>query len=295
MQLRGLDAQLALLDRTVAAYRRADELIRVRHEGGLASGIDRNRAQTQLANARARAEVLVAERASIENMIAVLIGASPSQFSVPANEALPSLPAVTAGLPSQLLERRPDIAQAERRMIAANARIGAARAALFPVIQLGLAGGVRTSGASILNAPASYWALGPLAALFDLFDGGRKRAQVQVRTAEYDETAAQYRDTVLNAFREVEDALALSASLATQEQERHRAAQAAQRTEALALDRYKDGAADYLEVFTAQTAALEAQQEYIDVVVSRRRAAITLVRALGGDFARRAGDPKLSG
>ena len=282
LRLRGIDAQLALLERTVAAYLRADELIRIRHEGGLVSGIDRSRSQVQLSNARARREALVAERAATENAIAVMVGDVPSQFSIPALDGLPTLPAVTAGLPSALLERRPDVAQAERRLIAANARIGAARAALFPAIRLGLAGGVQATGASILSAPTSYWALGPLAAMFDLFDGGRRRAQVDVRRAEYREVAAQYRDTVLDAFREVEDALALSASLAAQELERHRAAEAAERTERLALDRYQDGAADYLEVFTAQTAALEAQQAHIDVVVARRRAAIAMVRALGG-------------
>jgi outer membrane protein, multidrug efflux system len=282
MRLRGLDAQLKLLERTVATYRRADELIRIRHEGGLASGIDRSRSQTQLSNARARREALVAERASTENAIAVLIGDVPSQFSIPVADAIPVLPAVTAGVPSALLERRPDVAQAERRLIAANARIGASRAALFPVVQLGLAGGVQATGASILSAPTSYWALGPLAAMFDIFDGGRRRAQVDVRRAEYREIAAQYRDTVLDAFREVEDALAVSTSLAAQERERHTAAEAAQRSEALALDRYQDGAADYLEVLTAQTAALDAQQALIDVVVARRRAAIAMVRALGG-------------
>lgn len=280
LRLRGLDAQQALLDRTVAAYERADALIRTRHQGGIASGIDRSRSQTQLSNARARARAVAAQRAAVENLLAVLVGSTPSQFSIVVTDSIPRLPEVTPGLPSTLIERRFDVAAAERRLIAANARIGASRAALLPTLELGLTGGLQAT--SILSAPASYWALGPLAAVLNLFDGGRRRARVGLREAEYRELAELYRDTVLNAFREVEDALALSATLAEEEVHRRSAAQAAARTEALALDRYRDGASDYLQVVIAQTAALEAQQTLIDVVVDRRRAAVTLVRALGG-------------
>ena len=282
LRLRGLDAQQALLDRTVAAYTKADNLIRTRYDGGIASGVDISRSQTQLSSARARAEAIAAERAAVENAIAVLVGAMPSAFALPVAQGLPAMPRVTPGLPSTLLERRPDVARAERRLIAANARIGAARGALFPSLTLGLTGGFQATGLPVLSAPTSYWALGPLAAVFNLFDGGRRRAQVDVREAEYQEIAADYRQTVLDAFREVEDSLARSTALERQERELSEAARAASRTEALALDRYRDGASDFLDVVTAQTAALEAQQAYIDAQSQRRREAVTLVRALGG-------------
>jgi multidrug efflux system outer membrane protein len=153
---------------------------------------------------------------------------------------------------------------------------------LFPSLTLGLTGGFQATGLPLLSAPTSYWGLGPLAAVFNLFDGGRRRAQVDMREAEYREITADYRQTVLDAFREVEDSLARSTALQRQERELSEAARAASRTEALALDRYRNGASDFLDVVTAQTAALDAQQAYIDAQAQRRREAVTLVRALGG-------------
>lgn len=282
--LRALDAEQALLDRTAAAYVRADQLIRTRYEGGIASGVDVSRSAAQLASVRARREILAGERASIENAIAVLVGSAPSAFTIPQGTELPRLPAITPGFPSLLLERRDDVARAERRLAAANARIGAARAALFPTLSLGLGGGLQANGAPLLGAPVVFWALGPLAAALNLFDGGRRRAQVDVREAEYRELAASYRETVLNAFREVEDALARASALARQEQALAVAAQASARSEELAFDRYRDGAADYLEVLTAQAAALDSEQAYLEVQSRRRREAVTLVRALGGGW-----------
>lgn len=282
--LRTLDAEAALLHRTAEAYRRADRLIRTRYEGGIASGVDVSRSTAQLARVRAREETLRGDRAVVENAIAVLIGATPSSFTIQPSAELPELPAVTPGLPSSLLERRADVARAERRLEAANARIGAARAALFPKLTLGLDAGVQAGGTALFGAPATFWALGPLAAVFDLFDGGRRRAQVDIREAEYGELAAGYRETVLDAFRDVEDSLARAAALSRQEQALVLAVQAASRSEELALDRYRDGAADYLEVVTAQTTALEAEQSYLAVQFRRRREAVTLVRALGGGW-----------
>jgi multidrug efflux system outer membrane protein len=283
-ELRGLDAQSRLLERTVEGFAAADRLIAVRHEGGIASGVDRSRSKSLLANARAAQHVIAAERATGENRIATLVGAAPSEFTIEPVADLAQLPAVASGLPSSLLERRPDVARAQRNLIAANARIGSAKAALFPRIDLALAAGFQASGSPLISAPTGYWALGPLSALLSVFDGGRRRAHVDISEAEYRALAAAYRETVLNAFREVEDALATGSSLAAQEMERRTAAQAAARGSELALDRYRDGAADYLEVVTAQTAALEAEQAYIAVQVSRRRVAVRLIRALGGGF-----------
>lgn len=282
--LRAIDAEEALLRHTAEAYERADRLIRTRYDGGIASGVDVSRSAAQLARLRAREETLAGERAAAENAISVLIGSPPSSFTVHRGAELPGLPAVTPGLPSSLLERRADVARAERRLEAANARIGAARAALFPTLTLGLDGGVQAGGTALFGAPAAFWALGPLTAALNLFDGGRRRAQIDIREAEYRELAAGYRATVLNAFREVEDSLARATALSRQEQALALAARAAGRSEELALDRYRDGAADYLEVVTAQTAALEAQQAYLQAQFGRRLEAVTLIRALGGGW-----------
>ncbi|EMD81825.1 efflux transporter outer membrane subunit [Pacificimonas flava] len=281
-QLCGLNRETALLRDTVEAYGAADDLIRIRHEGGAASGVDRSRSQTQLANARARLRGVSSRRAALENRIATLVGIMPADFAIAPAETSGALPAFAPGLPSTLLERRPDIARAQRRLIAANARIGVARAAMFPSIDLALTGGFQAIGTPLLSVPTGYWALGPFSAVLSLFDGGRREAREDVSEADYRALAAGYRETVLGAFREVEDSLANGAALADEEVERERAAQAAARGEELALDRYRDGAADYLEVVTAQTAALEAQQALIAVQMDRRRAAVTLIRALGG-------------
>ena len=167
-------------------------------------------------------------------------------------------------------------------MFAANARIGVARAAFFPTLSLGLSGGWQTTGPSLLSTPSAFWGLGPLVSALTLFDGGRRRAEVGLSRAQYDEAAADYRDTVLGAFRQVEDALAAGRYLATQAVEQRDAATAAQRTSDLALTRYHDGAADYLEVVTAQTEALDSERALIAVETSRMRAGIALVKALGG-------------
>lgn len=281
-QLRGLDAESALLGRTVSAYDRAHRLIVTRHDGGIASGTDVNRARAQLSTARARAVALVPQRVALENRIAVLIGAVPSTFDLEPSKASTTLPAVSTGIPSELLQRRPDIASAQRRLIAANARIGVAKAALFPAIGLGISGGYQATGRPLISAPTSFWALGPLSSLLSLFDGGRRKAEIAVTRSEYDELAARYRETVLTAFQEVEDALSLASTLAEQEREQRDAARAAVNTERLALDLYRDGASDYLDVVTAQTAALSAEQAAISVGVNRRRAAVALIRAIGG-------------
>jgi len=288
VRLRGLDAQADLLARTVAAFDRAYQLTKTRHDGGIASGIDVNRARTALGNAKARISAVASQRAATEHELAALIGAVASDFSVPARVQMLAAPEIPAGAPSELLQRRPDVAAAERRMFAANARIGVARAAFFPTVTLGLAGGWETTHGELLRTPNTFWGLGPLSAVLSLFDGGRRHAKVKMSRAEYDEQAADYRGTVLTAFRQVEDGIAAMRHLSTQLVDQRDAAQAAQRTSELALTRYRDGASDYLEVVTAQTDALDAQNAVLLVEIDRMRTSIALVKALGGS-AERAG------
>ena len=283
VQLRGLDARAELLRRTVDAYKRAYELTSTRHAGGIAAGMDVSRARSTLASARAQVADVANQRAADEHQLAALVGAVTADFTIPPRlEAIP-LPAIPASQPSTLLQRRPDIAAAERRMYALNAQIGVARAALFPDITLGLAAGFQTTVGALISAPTSFWTLGPAEALAPIFDGGRRRAQVRLTRAQYDEAAANYRNTVLNAFRDVEDGLAALHHLSDEELEQRDAATSAQRTSDLALIRYRDGAADYLEVVTAQTEALTAQVTLINLETQRLRSNIALVLALGGE------------
>lgn len=281
-RLRGLDAEAELLRQTVDAFGKAYRLTTTRHDGGIASGIDVNRAKTVLDNAQAQISAVANERAATEHEIAALVGAIASDFSIPVRVQPLRAPELPVGAPSQLLQRRPDIAAAERRIFAANARIGVARAAFFPTLTLGLSGGYQASHGELFSKPSSFWGLGPASAVLALFDGGRRRAGVRMSRAEYEEMTAGYRETVLGAFRQVEDALAANRHLADQAVSQRGAATAAGRTSELALTRYRDGASDYLEVVTAQTDALEAQRALLAVQTQRMRASIALVKALGG-------------
>ncbi len=282
--MRGLDARIVLLRQTVAAYQRAFDLTDTRHSGGIASGIDVSRAQSQLSSARAELDAIAADRARDEHAIAVLIGESPSTFTIPVADTQLAPPAIPAALPSALLERRPDISAAERRVAAANAQIGVAQAALFPSITLGPSAGFEATSGNLLATANSFWALGPLSAALAIFDAGARRADVRITRAQYDEAAAYYRETVLIAFREVEDDLAASRHLIDQERNQRDAATAADRTRDLALTRYRDGAADYLEVTIAQTAALDAERALLATRSRQLVTAADLVRALGGSF-----------
>jgi outer membrane protein, multidrug efflux system len=225
------------------------------------------------------------DRERDEHAIAVLIGEAPATFSLPVVDTQTRPPLVPAGLPSTLLERRPDISAAERRVAAANAQIGVARAALFPNITLGGSAGYEAGAASWFTTPTSFWALGPLQAALAIFDGGRRRAGVHIARAQYDEAAANYRGTVLTAFREVEDDLAAQRLLATAEGDLSQAARSAQRTSDLALTRYRDGASDYLEVVTAQTAALDAERSLLVLRSQQLQIAADTFRAIGGSYA----------
>ena len=284
-RMRGLDARIGLLKETVAAFQRAFDLTDARHEGGISSGLDVNRAKSQLASARAELSAVVAERATYEHAVATYAGESPAGFAIPESGGrIPPPAMVNVGLPSTLLERRPDIAAAERRVAAANARIGVARAAMFPSITLGGQAGFESAGHGLLDTANSFWALGPLSAVLSIFDGGARRAGVRISKAEYEEAAATYRSTVLTAFREVEDDLALGRQLVAQERDQSEAATAAGHTRDLALIRYREGASDYLEVVTAQNAALDAERALLEVRTRQLEVATDTFRAVGGSF-----------
>jgi NodT family efflux transporter outer membrane factor (OMF) lipoprotein len=284
IRLRGLDQQTKLLNDTVAAYARALELTQTLHGGGIVSGLDVSRAKTQLSSAKSQLSQNLAQRALIEHAIAELIGASASEFSLPSSTASIPLPVIPMGLPSTLLQRRPDIAAAERRVAEANAKIGVARAAYFPSIVLSLEGGVQSSVyAGLISAPNIFWAIGPQLAQY-VFDGGLRRAQLDSAKAATDEAGARYRGVVLSAFRQIEDNLSLLQDLGTALGEQHDADDAAQHSVDLALSRYKQGAVGYLDVVQAQTAALDAQSAVLDIQTRLLSANVQLIKALGGGW-----------
>jgi NodT family efflux transporter outer membrane factor (OMF) lipoprotein len=282
--LRGLDRDHAILDDTVKAYRRALEVTSARHAGGIAPGLDVARAQTQLDVARAQAAQTLAQRAVIEHAIAALVGESASRFSVTPQIAAIQLPQVPVGIPSTLLQRRPDVAAAQRRMQAANADIGVARAAFFPSITLGAGGGYQSGQRdNWLSAPSAFWAIGP-SLLVDIFDAGKRKAQVAQARAVLDEASARYRSIALAAFQQVEDNLALLDHYHDAGEAEKSAVDAAQRSLEFSMDRYRAGAVNYLEVVTSQTAALQTQRDALNLETLQLRASVALIRALGGGW-----------
>lgn len=284
--LRGLDAQQQLLDHTVADYAKALELTRNLYQGGAAALSDVQQAQAQLETARTQAEDTRLRRAQTEHAIAVLVGAVATGFHLEARPLAPELaiPAVDPGLPSQLLERRPDVAAAERRVAAANAGIGVARAAYFPVFSLaGSAGQESTEVGNWLSAPSRFWSIGPQG-LLTVFDAGLHAAQSAAAHASYDEQVANYRGTVLGAYQDVEDNLAALRQLALEDVSQAAAITATQGALEQALYRYKGGVVTYLEVVSTENAALSARLAAVDIETRRISATVLLVRALGGDW-----------
>jgi NodT family efflux transporter outer membrane factor (OMF) lipoprotein len=284
VQLRSLDRDSAILDQTVVAYARALGLTEQRHNAGIAPGLDVSQAQTQLDAARSQAAQTLAQRALMEHAIAALLGVSASTFSIKPEIVDIKLPQIPSGVPATLLQRRPDIAAAQRRMIAANANIGVARAAFFPSLTLGAQGGFQsTAFSNWLSAPSAFWAVGPNA-LLTVFDGGLRRAQVAQARAEFDASAANYRSIVVGAFQQVEDSLAALNHYHDAAVDEKAAVDAAQRTLDFSLALYKQGATDYLTVVTSQTALLQTQIEALNLDTLQLTASVDLIRALGGGW-----------
>ncbi len=283
-QMEGIDMQQRLLSDTLAAYRRALQLTIDRFNGGVASKADVTQAQTQLSSTQAQLTDLGVLRSQLEHAIAVLTGQPPSTFSLPPGRINATPPPIPLGLPSTLLERRPDIATSERLVAAANAQIGLARAAFYPTLLLNAAGGAESGVITTwLSWPSRFWSVGPSLAE-TLFDFGRRRAQVQQFQAAYDATVAGYRQTVLTAFEDVEDNLAALRILAREAGEQNTALSSAQESLALEMERYKAGTVDYLSVITTQTILLSNQSAAVQILSRRMTAAVQLIRALGGGW-----------
>jgi NodT family efflux transporter outer membrane factor (OMF) lipoprotein len=272
------------LNDNVTAFEKALELTQNRYKGGVASGVDVAQAQTQLETTRAQAIDVMVERQQLEHAIAALIGKPASSFSIPSSPWHTPPPAIPPGLPSDLLERRPDIASAERHIAAANAQIGVARAAYFPQITLNATAGFESGSITHwLDGPSGFAAAG-ISALVTAFDAGRRRAGVEQAQAVYDQTVASYRQTILTAFQEVEDGLAALRILEDEVTTQAGAVTAAQHSLELSNNRYKGGVVSYLEVITAQSTALSNQRVAVDILRRRMTATVLLIKALGGGW-----------
>ena len=280
--LRGLDAQRQLLDFTITAFERALELTTNRYNAGVASQIEVLQARTQLENTRAQAIEVGVQRAQFEHAIAILLGKPPAEFSLPPAPITVLPPAIPIGLPSELLERRPDIAAAERRVAAANAQIGIAQAAFYPTVTLRSIVGLESSSlTNLFSWPSALWSLG--ASVVEIvFDGGRRQAVTEQAQAAYDATVAIYRQTVLTAFQGVEDTLSTLRILEEQAAQQAKAVQTAEAALLLAINRYKGGITTYLEVVIVQSAALTAERVALDLLTRRMTATVLLIKALGG-------------
>jgi len=284
LQLRVLDDQQRLLDATVAAYARSLKLTENQYNAGIVPKSDVSQALTQLKSTQAQAIDLKWQRAQLEHAIAVLIGVPPSELSIAVREQLPSLPQIPVALPSQLLERRPDVAAAERRVIAANAEIGVAEAAWYPDLTISASGGYRGSSfADWIDLPNRFWSLGPQLAL-TLFDGGARSAELERSEAAYDQTVAQYRQSVLDSFREVEDTLVQLRVLEQEAVVQQEALDAARESLRLIENQYKAGTVDFNSVVNVQATALNNERTNLSLLGSRLTASVQLIAALGGGW-----------
>ncbi|HZV92512.1 MAG TPA: efflux transporter outer membrane subunit [Caldimonas sp.] len=282
--LREADAEEALLRRTVAGYERAVTITQNSYDAGISAKTDLLQAQTTLENARATLVGLTHQRAQLEHAIAVLVGLPPADFRIDVAPWVMNVPTVPPGVPSTLLQRRPDIAAAERAVAAANAQIGIQRSAYFPSLSLSGSFGFASSTASrLFSAPSSLWSVG-LSVAQTIFDAGATRARVEGAEAARDAAVAQYRQTVLAAFQNVEDQLSASRTLEAQEGSRRRASAAADLVEQQLLNQYRAGQVGYTSVVTAQASALSARQTLVQLVSSRQASAVALIQALGGGW-----------
>ena len=283
-QARTLDAEEQLLNSTVTQYEQALALIQSRFAGGIASDLEVQQAQTQLETTRAQAIDVGVARAQYEHAVAVLIGKPPASFSLAPLPLTMPPPPIPVGLPSELLERRPDIAAAERLMASANAQIGVAKSAYYPLVNLAAVGGFESGSlTTLLSGPSILWSAGP-SALVTIFDVGRRRAASDQAVAAYDQAVANYRQTVLTGFQQVEDNVAALRVLENEAQVQDKAVVAAQKYLELATTRYRGGVTSYLEVTTAQSAALADELTAVNILGRRMVDAVLLVQALGGGW-----------
>jgi NodT family efflux transporter outer membrane factor (OMF) lipoprotein len=287
MEVRSADAQIKLLNDTVKAYTDAVNLTRDRYEGGVSPLSDLTQARTQLDSARVLETDISVTRAQYEHAIAILIGVPPAQFTLaptPLNLDPPKMPDIPGTLPSQLLERRPDIAASERQMAAANEQIGIAQAAFYPTLSLSAVAGLQgTSALNWFSWPSRFWAVGPTFSE-TLFDAGRRRSVRTMASANYDATVANYRQTTLTAFQQVEDNLAALRILEVEAQQQHESTDSAEQSLDLSQTRYEGGADTYLQVITWQTAALSNERNDIDIMRRRMEASVVLIKAVGGGW-----------
>ena len=285
---RSLDAEEQLLNSTVTQYEQALELIETRFAGGIASDVEVQQARTQLETTRAQAIDIAVARSQYEHAVAILVGKPPAEFSLAPLPLTAPPPNVPVSMPSELLERRPDIAAAERRVASANAQIGVAKSAYYPLINLGATGGFESSSiTTLLNGPSGLWSLG-FAAAQTIFDGGRRRAASDQAIAAYDQSVANYRQTVLTGFQQVEDNVAALRILKREAETQDRAVEAAQKYLDLAVTRYRGGVTSYLEVTTAQNASLADQVTAVNLLGRRMVNSVMLIQALGGGWDRSA-------
>jgi len=282
--LRQLDSELGILNRTVETLEKGLQLVDSRHKGGVASGLDVAEEETLLNTTRTQAILLEQQRKQFEDAIAVLVGKPAPDFHLPLGELKDAPPDVDAGLPSDLLERRPDVAEAERQMAVANAQIGIARAAYFPSLNLfGNSGWQAADIAKLINVQSTFWAVGANVAE-SIFTGGSRRAQVQFAKAGYDASLASYRDSVLNAFREVQDDVTGLTVLERAGQAQQQAVDSARRTLDIASSRYTGGLVNYLDVVNAQQNLLNNEQELAVIHGQRLVTSVLLIKALGGGW-----------
>ncbi|WP_457278711.1 efflux transporter outer membrane subunit [Polaromonas sp. P5_D5] len=284
LSLRQTDAQKALLKDTIDGYKRALDITQNRYNAGIAAKTDVLQAQTQLANAQADDAGLVRQRAQLEHAIAVLVGEAPGNFSIAPVAWNPSVPDVPVGIPSELLQRRPDIAAAERRVASANEQIGIAKSAYYPSLSLSASAGQGASRvADLFKASSSVWSIGISAAQV-LFNAGATGARVEGAEASHQQAVARYRQAVLAAFQDVEDQLSATRVLLTQQELRRQASQAADQVEQQVLNRYRSGQVSYTEVITAQATALSARRALVQAMADRQTTAVALIQSLGGGW-----------
>jgi NodT family efflux transporter outer membrane factor (OMF) lipoprotein len=282
--LRELDAEIAVVNASVEYQAKSLQLVQNRHEGGIASGLDVAQQETLLDSTRTQATLLRRQRAQFEHAIAALVGVPASSFSVPVKPLALAPPAVPIGVPSDVLERRPDVAQSERQMAAENAQIGVAKSAYFPGINISASGGFESSAiGKIVSASTGFWAVGANVAE-TVISSGRRRAQVDFAKSGYGASVANYRQTVLTAFQEVEDSLSGLSVLAEAAETQQQAVEASQRALKIANDRYTGGLVTYLDVINAQETYLDAQRLATQILGQRLVTSVSLVKALGGGW-----------